>query len=323
MKKLLFLLMLSVGVSAQTFFSTPFAHTYSIVAVDTVTGEIGAAVQSHWFSVGSIVIWAEAGVGAVATQSFVNPSFGPRGLSLLKSGMTSQQAVNSLLETDDGRDVRQLAIIDARGNAATHTGKGCIPDAGHITRKNYSIQANMMLNNRVWPAMEKAFLDAKGPLAERLVAALEAAQAQGGDIRGKQSAALLVVRGKSTGNIWEDRLVDLRVEDHAEPVQDIKRLLRIHRAYDHMNAGDLAIEQDDEAGALREYGAAMDMFPDNLEMKYWTAVSLVNMNRMSEALPMFKDVFSKDKNWRLLTSRLQPKGLLKVSPQQLREILNQ
>lgn len=323
MKKLLFLLMLSVGVSAQTFFSTPFAHTYSIVAVDTVTGEIGAAVQSHWFSVGSIVIWAEAGVGAVATQSFVNPSFGPRGLSLLKSGMTSQQAVNSLLETDDGRDVRQLAIIDARGNAATHTGKGCIPDAGHITRKNYSIQANMMLNNRVWPAMEKAFLDAKGPLAERLVAALEAAQAQGGDIRGKQSAALLVVRGKSTGNIWEDRLVDLRVEDHAEPVQEIKRLLRMHRAYDHMNAGDLAIEQDDEAGALREYGAAMDMFPENLEMKYWTAVSLVNMNRMSEALPMFKDVFSKDKNWRLLTSRLQPKGLLKVSPQQLREILNQ
>ncbi|MCB0300868.1 MAG: DUF1028 domain-containing protein [Calditrichaeota bacterium] len=323
MKKLLFLLMLSVGVSAQTFFSTPFAHTYSIVAVDTVTGEIGAAVQSHWFSVGSIVIWAEAGVGAVATQSFVNPSFGPRGLSLLKSGMTSQQAVNSLLETDDGRDVRQLAIIDARGNAATHTGKGCIPDAGHITRKNYSIQANMMLNNRVWPAMEKAFLDAKGPLAERLVAALEAAQAQGGDIRGKQSAALLVVRGKSTGNIWEDRLVDLRVEDHAEPVQEIKRLLRMHRAYDHMNAGDLAIEHNDEAGALREYGAAMDMFPDNLEMKYWTAVSLVNMNRMSEALPMFKDVFSKDKNWRLLTSRLQPKGLLKVSPQQLREILNQ
>ena len=323
MKKLLFLLMLSVGVSAQTFFSTPFAHTYSIVAVDTVTGEIGAAVQSHWFSVGSIVIWAEAGVGAVATQSFVNPSFGPRGLSLLKSGMTSQQAVNSLLETDDGRDVRQLAIIDARGNAATHTGKGCIPDAGHITRKNYSIQANMMLNNRVWPAMEKAFLDAKGPLAERLVAALEAAQAQGGDIRGKQSAALLVVRGKSTGNIWEDRLVDLRVEDHAEPVQEIKRLLRMHRAYDHMNAGDLAIEHDDEAGALREYGAAMDMFPDNLEMKYWTAVSLVNMNRMSEALPMFKDVLRKKKNWRLLTSRLQPKGLLKVSPQQLREILNQ
>ncbi len=323
MKKLLFLLMLSVGISAQTFFSTPFAHTYSIVAVDTVTGEIGAAVQSHWFSVGSIVIWAEAGVGAVATQSFVNPSFGPRGLSLLKSGMTSQQAVTSLLETDDGRDVRQLAIIDARGNAATHTGKGCIPDAGHITRKNYSIQANMMLNNRVWPAMEKAFLDAKGPLAERLVAALEAAQTQGGDIRGKQSAALLVVRGKPTGNIWEDRLVDLRVEDHAEPVQEIKRLLRMHRAYDHMNAGDVAIEHDDEAGALREYGAAMDMFPDNLEMKYWTAVSLVNMNRMSEALPMFKDIFSKDKNWRLLTSRLQPKGLLKVSPQQLREILNQ
>jgi uncharacterized Ntn-hydrolase superfamily protein len=309
--------------SAQTFYNTPFAHTYSIVAVDSATGEIGAAVQSHWFSVGSIVIWAEAGVGAVATQSFVNPSFGPRGLMLLKAGLTPQQAVKAMLEIDPGKEVRQLAIIDAAGNTAAHTGKDCIPAAGHINKKYYSVQANLMHNDKVWPAMEKAFLETKGPLAERLVAALEAAEAQGGDIRGKQSAALLVVRGKSTGKIWEDRLIDLRVEDHPEPIKEIRRLLTVHRAYDHMNAGDLAIEHNDEAKALEEYHAAMRMFPENLEMKYWTAVSLVNINKFDEALPLFKEVFSKDENWRVLTPRLVPNGLLKVDEAQLKQILAQ
>jgi uncharacterized Ntn-hydrolase superfamily protein len=309
--------------SAQTFYSTPFAHTYSIVAMDSATGEIGAAVQSHWFSVGSIVIWAEAGVGAVATQSFVNPSFGPRGLMLLKAGLTPEQAVKAMLEIDPGKDVRQLAIIDVSGNTAAHTGKDCIPAAGHINKKYYSVQANLMYNDKVWPAMEKAFLETPGPLAERLVAALEAAEAQGGDIRGKQSAALLVVRGKASGKIWEDRLIDLRVEDHPEPIKEIRRLLTVQRAYDHMNAGDLAIEHNDEVKALEEYHAAMRMFPENLEMKYWTAVSLVNINKFDDALPLFKEVFSKDENWRVLTPRLVPNGLLKVDETQLRQILSQ
>ena len=323
MRYVMTFLVLTGFLSAQTFYNTPFAHTYSIVAVDSATGEIGAAVQSHWFSVGSIVIWAEAGVGAVATQSFVNPSFGPRGLMLLKAGLTPQQSVKALLEIDPGRDVRQLAIIDAAGNTAAHTGKDCIPAAGHISKKYYSVQANLMHNDKVWPAMEKAFLETKGPLAERLVAALEAAEAQGGDIRGKQSAALLVVRGKPTGNIWEDRLIDLRVEDHPEPIKEIRRLLTVHRAYDHMNAGDLAIEHNDETKALEEYHAAMRMFPENLEMKYWTAVSLVNINRFDEALPLFKEAFSKDENWRVLTPRLVPNGLLKVDEAQLKQILAQ
>jgi uncharacterized Ntn-hydrolase superfamily protein len=323
MRYVMTFLVLTGFLSAQTFYNTPFAHTYSIVAVDSATGEIGAAVQSHWFSVGSIVIWAEAGVGAVATQSFVNPSFGPRGLMLLKAGLTPQQSVKALLEIDPGRDVRQLAIIDAAGNTAAHTGKDCIPAAGHISKKYYSVQANLMHNDKVWPAMEKAFLETKGPLAERLVAALEAAEAQGGDIRGKQSAALLVVRGKPTGNIWEDRLIDLRVEDHPEPIKEIRRLLTVHRAYDHMNAGDLAIEHNDETKALEEYHAAMRMFPENLEMKYWTAVSLVNINRFDEALPLFKEVFSKDENWRVLTPRLVPNGLLKADDAQLKQILAQ
>ncbi|MCK6622498.1 MAG: DUF1028 domain-containing protein [Calditrichaceae bacterium] len=307
--------------AGQAIYRDPLAHTYSIVAVDSLTGEIGAAVQSHWFSVGSIVIWAEAGVGAVATQSFVNVSFGPRGLELLKSGASPQEALQILLAGDEGREFRQAALIDAQGNTAAYTGKTCIPEAGHINRKYYSVQANLMLKETVWPAMEKAFRAAQGPLAERLVAALEAAQAEGGDIRGKQSAALLLVRGRSGGKTWEDRLIDLRVEDHPEAVQEIKRLLRVHRAYEHMNAGDLAVEKNDETGALREYRAAMEMFPDNLEMKYWTAVSLANMNRLEEALPLFKTVFQKDANWKILTPRLIPINLLKVSEDQLKRIM--
>lgn len=309
-------------VSAQTFYNAPFAHTYSIVAVDSATGEIGAAVQSHWFSVGSIVIWAEAGVGAVATQSFVNPSFGPRGLELMKAGKSPQEALNILISGDDGRAFRQVALIDAKGNSAAYTGATCIPEAGDLNGKYYSVQANLMLKNSVWPAMEKAFKESKGPLAERLVAALEAAQAEGGDIRGKQSAALLVVKGKSSGKIWEDRLIDLRVEDHLEPVKEIKRLLRLYRAYGYMNAGDLAVEKGDEAGALREYGAAQEMFPGNLEMKYWTAVSLANMKKLDEAIPIFREVFKGDSNWKILTPRLVPIGLLKISGDDLKKIMS-
>jgi uncharacterized Ntn-hydrolase superfamily protein len=161
-------------------------HTYSIVARDTVTGDMGVAVQSHWFSVGSLVTWAEAGVGAVATQSFVDPAYGPLGLDLMRTGKTANQALQSLLASDDGRDVRQVAMIDAKGNVAAHTGAKCIQGAGHIVGKNYSVHANLMLNDKIWGAMSKAYESAKGDLAERMLAALDAAEAAGGDIRGKQ-----------------------------------------------------------------------------------------------------------------------------------------
>ncbi len=302
--------------------SGPLVHTYSIVAVDSVTGEIGTAVQSHWFSVGSLVIWAEAGVGAVATQSFVNPAFGPEGLKLLKAGKTPQEALQQLLQADEGRDFRQVAFIDAHGNTAAWTGKKCIPEAGHRSEKWFSVQANLMLKNTVWDAMARAFKQTKGPLAERIVAALEAAQQEGGDIRGQQSAALLVVRAKPTGKIWQDRLIDLRVEDHPQPVAELKRLLRLHRAYEHMNKGDLAVEKGDEEGALREYSTAESMFPENLEMKYWHAVALVNMGRLNDALPLFKAIFTKDPNWKTLTPRLIKNGLLNVTDEQLQQILN-
>jgi uncharacterized Ntn-hydrolase superfamily protein len=308
--------------SQSTFYSDLFAHTYSIVARDPETGEMGVAVQSHWFSVGSIVTWGEAGVGVVATQSFVNPSFGPRGLEMLKSGMTAQEVVDSLIASDEGRDVRQLAILDVNGNVAAYTGKNCIPAAGHIVGDNYSVQANLMLNDKVWSAMSEAFKNTEGPLAERMIAALEAAQNVGGDIRGKQSAAILVVKGKSTGKVWEDRLIDLRVEDSSEPVKELKRLLKVHRAYDHMNAGDLAVEHGNMDLAMQEYSAAEEMFPENEEMKYWHAVTLVNNGGLEEALPLFKEVFTKNKDWKILTPRLVPVGLLNVNESELKEILS-
>jgi len=274
---------------AQSFFGKePFAHTFSIVARDPETGEMGVAVQSHWFSVGSIVTWGEAGVGVVATQSFVNPAFGPQGLALLKNGLTPEQVVKMLTTNDNGRDVRQLAVLDGNHKPANYTGTKCIPAAGGIVGKDFAVQANLMANDKVWPAMAKAFRETKGPLAERMVAALEAAQSVGGDIRGKQSAALLVVKGKATGKVWEDRLIDIRVEDSPTPIKELKRILKVHRAYDHMNAGDLAVEHGDMALAMKEYSTAEKMFPNNLEMKYWHAVTLTNIGRIKEALPILE-----------------------------------
>ncbi len=319
---LLFITFNMVDIMSQTFYADPFAHTFSIVARDPETGEMGVAVQSHWFSVGTEVTWGEAGVGVIATQSFINVSFGPRGLEMLKSGMTAKQVVDSLIAADEGRDLRQLAVLDASGNVASYTGKNCVPAAGNIIGNNFSVQANLMLNNTVWPAMADAFKKANGPLAERMVAALEAGQKVGGDIRGRQSAALLVVRGKSTGKVWKDRLIDLRVDDSQEPIKELKRLLKLHRAYDHMNAGDLAVEKNDMPKALKEYSTAEEMFPDNLEMKYWHAVTLANNGRFKESLPIFKEVFDKDKNWRILTPRLVPVGLLNVNEDQLKTIIN-
>lgn len=321
-----FIFLPSIFVFAQTpsvYGDQPLAHTFSIVAYDPETGDMGVAVQSHWFSVGSLVIWSEAGVGAIATQSFVNPAFGPEGLALLKQGFSAQEVANQLIAKDDGRDFRQLGIIDAKGNATAYTGKLCIEAAGHLTGNNYAVQANMMLKETVWPAMAQAFEKSKGqPLAERLVIALEAAQAEGGDIRGQQSAALLVVSGQNTGKHWIDRKVDLRVDDHTQPIVELKRLLKTHRAYEHMNRGDLALEKGDTPKALEEYLTASKMFPENEEMKFWRAVNLANLERISEALPLFREIFQQNNNWRILTERLVKPGLLTVSESDLKKILN-
>jgi uncharacterized Ntn-hydrolase superfamily protein len=285
-------------------------HTFSIVARDPITGEIGVAVQSHWFGVGTTVPWAEAGVGAVATQSFVDPAYGKLGLELMRSGKSAPDALKSLLAGDEGREVRQVGMVDAQGRVAAHTGKMNIPAAGNFVGKNYSVQANLMSNDRIWPAMSRAFESTKGDLATRMLAALDAAQAAGGDIRGRQSAAIIIVSGKPTGKPWVDRIFDLRVDDSPEPLKELRRLVTLQRAYAHMNAGDLAVEKKDNEGALREYGAAERLVPDNAEMVYWHAVALVNMGRVDESLPLFRRVFNIDRNWVELTPRIARVGLL-------------
>jgi uncharacterized Ntn-hydrolase superfamily protein len=296
-------------------------HTYSIVARDPGTGELGVAVQSHWFNVGSIVPWAEAGVGAVATQSFVDPSYGKLGLDLMRAGRSAPEALRALLAGDEGREVRQVAMIDAQGRVAAHTGSKDIQAAGQIVGKSYSVQANLMLDDTVWPAMSRAFEAAQGDLAGRMLAALDAAQAAGGDIRGRQSAALIVVTGKPTGRPWVDRLFDLRVDDSPEPLKELRRLVTLQRAYGHMNAGDLAVEKGDDDRALAEYSAAAQLVPDNAEMIYWWAVALVNMGRVDDALPLFRKVFAMDRNWATLTPRLPKSGLLPDDPKLIDRIV--
>lgn len=310
------------GYSQQVYLKKePFAHTYSIVARDTVTGEMGVAVQSHWFSVGSLVAWGKAGVGVVATQSFVNPSFGPRGLNLLENGLTPKMAVESLLKLDEGRDVRQLAILDVNGNVEAYTGKSCINEAGHIIGDNFSVQANLMDKNTVWPAMAAAFKNSKGSLAERMLFAMEAAQSEGGDIRGKQSVAILVVKAKSTGNSWEDKVVDLRVEDSENPLKEMRRLLTIHTAYEYMNKGDLAIEQGNNKLAKEHYMNAQKLNPTNLEMQYWYAITLANSGDLTEAKLILKDIYSKNSKWKELTPRLVKPKLLTITGKDLEELL--
>ena len=297
-------------------------HTFSIVARDPNTGELGVAVQSHWFSVGSIVTWAEAGVGAVATQSFVDPSYGKNGLDMMRAGKSAPDTLKELLEKDEGREVRQVAMIDAQGRVDAWTGKNDIQAAGHIVGNNFSVQANLMLNDKVWPAMAHAFESTKGDLAERMLAALDAAQAAGGDIRGRQSAAIIVVTGKPTGQAWKDRTFDLRVDDSPQPLVELRRLVTLQRAYNHMNAGDLAVEKKDNEGALREYGAAEKLVPTSAEMIYWHAVALVNMGRLEESLPLFRKVFAMDQNWITLTPRLPKSGLLPDDPKIIERIVS-
>ncbi|HET8803016.1 MAG TPA: DUF1028 domain-containing protein [Aequorivita sp.] len=300
----------------------PLAHTFSIVARDAKTGEMAVAVQSHWFSVGTGVSWGEAGVGVVATQSFTNKSFGLRGLELLKEGKTPQEALNILLSDDDGRDFRQVAILDKQGRVATHTGKSCIDFAGHVNGENFSVQANMMLNDKVVPAMENVWKEnTEMPLAERMVAVLQAAQNAGGDIRGKQSAALLIFAPEATNEPWNDKLLDLRVDDSENPVMEIDRLLNVFRAYEYMNQGDLYVEKNEIKSAMEEYNAAMKMFPENLEMQYWTAITLANDKQMERASDMLQNIYKKDSNWRELTKRLPKVGLLNVSETDLKVLL--
>jgi len=307
--------------TAYPFRPSELAHTFSIVARDPATGQLGVAVQSHWFGVGREVCWAEPGVGAVATQSLVKVSYGPLGLERMRRGLSAAQALADLLAADEGRELRQVAMVDARGRVATHTGRRCMAAAGHETGDGFSVQANIMVDATIWPAMAGAYRAAQGDLADRLLAALDAAQAAGGDLRGRQSAALLVVGAERCAEPWAGVRIDLRVEDHPQPLVELRRLLTLQRAYDHMNAGDDLLGQNRVEEALAEYRTAAQMAPQIAELPFWHAVTLADLGRIEEALPLFRTVFAADPNLATLVERLPAAGLLHASAPVLARIL--
>lgn len=289
-------------------------HTYSIVARDPRTGELGVGVQSHYFSVGSVVPWAEAGVGAVATQSFVRVDYGPEGLALMRGGLSAPQALERLLANDPEREMRQVAMVDAAGNVAVHTGQRCIPAAGHLVGAGFAVQGNLLTNPSVWPAMKAGFASAAGDLAERILAGLLAAEAAGGDLRGCQSAALLVVAGPCSERPWQGRVFDLRVEDHSRPLEELRRLVRLRRAYLLADEAErlLALGRVDEARAT--FAQAVDAAPEVAEIRFWFAVALVQTGQEAEAIEHFAAVFAAEPSFADLAGRLPDAGLLPPDP---------
>jgi uncharacterized Ntn-hydrolase superfamily protein/acetylornithine deacetylase/succinyl-diaminopimelate desuccinylase-like protein len=286
--------------------------TFSIVARDPETGAMGVAVQSHWFSVGSIVTWAEAGVGAVATQSFAREAYGPELLADLRAGLAPEAALKVRTDADRNRAVRQIAVVDAQGRVAAWTGPSCIASAQHVTGANFSCQANIMTDDGVVPAMAAAYESATGDLAERLMAALEAAQNAGGDLRGRQSAAILIVDGKRAEAAWQGVLVDLRVEDHPHPLVEMRRLLRIQRAYEAANRGDGALENGDLEAALAAYAEAEQLYPEQVELSFWRAFALLDRGHETEAFTLLTRVFAREPAWLEMPARLVAAGQLKA-----------
>lgn len=294
--------------------------TYSIVAIDRKSRQMGVAVQSHWFSVGSLVTWAEPGTGVVATQSFVEASYGPLGLALMRGGKTPQQALKSLLATDPRPEMRQVAMLDARGRVAVYTGSRCIPEAGHLRGRGVAVQANLGRNKRVWRAMATAFRRSKGSLATRMLNALDAGEAAGGDRRGRQSAAMLIVRTVASGTPWQDKILDLRVEDHTEPLAELRRLVRLHEAYDHANRADDLVAKGKMEEAFKDYERAAERAPELEELKFWTAVTLLNVGRVAEGKTLLRRLYARNKEWKHVLRMLVRVKMLKVDRETTRSL---
>ncbi len=288
--------------------------TYSIVARDAKTGEMGVAVQSHFFSVGPVVPWGEAGVGVVATQAMAEPGYGPLGLGLMRGGKTAEAALAALLAGDDGRSLRQVAMIDASGSVAAHTGSRCISYAGHRLGDGVSVQANMMERDTVPDAMLAAYIATAGDIATRMLAALDAAEGEGGDIRGRQSAAMLVVNAHGTGRPWwHDRPLDLRVEDHPEPLVELRRLFVLRRSYTASSVGQELIGRGDLDGGLAKLDEARALAPDNAEHAFWRGVAL-REHDLAEAQRNIALACRRDPRWADLLRRLPASGLLPDDP---------
>jgi len=294
-----------------------------VVARDPYAGQLGVAVQSHFFSVGSIVPWAEAGVGAIATHAFANEDYGPEGLALMREGWNAEQVLETLLKGDEEREIRQIAMVDAQGSIAVHTGNKCIPAVGHVTGENFSVQANLMVNDSVWPAMKRAYEEASGDLVDHMIAALEAAQAAGGDLRGQQAAALLIVSGERQEKPWQGRLFDLRVDDHPRPIEELQRLVSIRQAWLLFEkSNELAHAQhNDEALSVLKQARALQ--PNLTELTFRSTEILFMAGQPQEALAAFREVFSKEPAWAEMVSRLAKVGLLPNDPTFLKYILDQ
>jgi uncharacterized Ntn-hydrolase superfamily protein len=275
--------------------------TYSIVARDPATGELGVAVQSHWFSVGSLVTWAMPGVGAVATQANIEVSHGPHGLALLRDGHDAASALDRLLRLDPGAAGRQLGIVDAAGRAAAHTGTSCMPEAGHVIGDGVCCQANIMASPSVWPAMLEAFERTSGPLVGRLLAALDAAEGEGGDVRGRQSAALLIVPAE--GEAWETS-ISLRVEDHPEPLTELKRLLALRDAYELAGQADALVNESRHDEAARLYVRASERAPDNHELLFWAGLGAAQIGDLDTAVARVTQAIALQPGWKVLLPRL-------------------
>jgi uncharacterized Ntn-hydrolase superfamily protein len=297
-------------------------HTYSIVARDPHTGQMGVAVQSHFFSVGSVVPWAEAGVGAVATQAFANADYGPEGLALMREGRNAERALETLLKGDEEREIRQVALVDAHGAVAVHTGYRCIPAAGHLTGDYFSVQANLMVNDSVWPAMKRAYEEARGDLADYMIAALEAAQAAGGDLRGQQ-AALLIVSGERQQKPWQGRLFDLRVDDHPRPVEELKRLVSLRKSWLLFERSNELARAQHADEAVRLLKQAIALQPDCAELTFRGAEILFLAGQPQEALAAFREVFAQESAWAEMVQRLAAVGLMPNDPALLKYILDQ
>ena len=298
-------------------------NTFSIIARDPESGELGAAVHTHWFAVGVRVIRTEPGIGVVATQSFTDPSYAPLGLEMMKAGKTAPQALKGLLAADSNASVRQVAMLDADGNVAAHTGSKNIQNACNISGENYSVQANMMKNSTVCSAMAQAFEATSGELADRMYAALEAAQKEGGDIRGRQSASLQVVKGDKGVPLWQGWVYSLRVDDHKTPLKELGRLLSVAKTYRLLNEGDRHVVEGRIEEGLEAYRTAEKMDPGNHEALFWHAVTLAELNRVEESLPLFRKAFRLWPDWKEMVTRLPKAGLLPEDPKILAQILEQ
>jgi uncharacterized Ntn-hydrolase superfamily protein len=290
--------------------------TYSIVARDPATGELGVAVQSHWFSVGSTVPWAEPAIGAVATQSFADPSYGPNALDLLRAGGRAREVLTELVRRDQGRALRQVAMVDAHGQVAVHTGRRCVQFAGHETGRGFACAANMMRQEGVPQAMARAFTTAMGELPDRLLAALDAAEAAGGDVRGRQSAAMIVVRARDEQ--W-DRSLDLRVEDSAFPLVELRRLLRVRQAYELAERADELTAGGRRQEAALLYRRSMEVAPENAELRFWGGLALVHLNERLAGLEAVQSAINENPGLAELLNRLSPE--IAPSAPAVREVL--